>query len=150
MRGIAQVWSAFNTILWQRRWCLRHASGWSVVLQQRFHVWHAKLAMMLRGWQSCNSLASEQLQHLRTTMMRPRHLEQPEPRLQARHRKHSTPQPQTSQSHLHARHVGLTFAKRMMPPDAVEGVATDILRVCAPAHTKRDCTTSRQAGGYVP
>jgi hypothetical protein len=29
----------------------------------------------------------------------------------------------------------LTLAKRMMPPDAVEGVATDILRVWAPAGT---------------
>jgi hypothetical protein len=38
-------------------------------------------------------------------------------------------------THLQARQVGLTFAKRMMPPEAVEGVATVMLRVCAPAES---------------
>jgi hypothetical protein len=37
------------------------------------------------------------------------------------------------QPHLQARQVGLTFAKRMMPPEAVDGVATLMLRVWAPA-----------------
>jgi hypothetical protein len=41
----------------------------------------------------------------------------------------------TRVTHLHARHVGLTLAKRMIPPEAVEGVATDMLRVCAPGDT---------------
>jgi hypothetical protein len=40
-------------------------------------------------------------------------------------------------THLQARQVGLTLAKRMMPPAAVEGVATVMLRVCAPGEGAR-------------